>query len=164
MLDEAKRNVEEQFSVVGLTERFDESVVLLGQAFGWQNLVYEPVNVWESPPPAELPPETLRRIEDENWLDRELYEFAKQRFARLVEGQGDDFAITLEALRRSRELREGTAPPVDQDLRSQLVDARAQLFLARLELAEASEPQARAGKAKKKRKHRRGGARPRTQV
>jgi hypothetical protein len=37
MLETAKRNLED-FAVVGLTERFDESLVLLGKRFGWTRL------------------------------------------------------------------------------------------------------------------------------
>lgn len=136
MLDEAKQNVDRYFDFVGLTERFDESVVLLAETYGWQNLAYTPVNVWDSPAADDLSSETTSRIAEENLLDVALYEFVQERFARLVAAQGSDFAVNLDALRRSRELSDGTAAPANGDLRSQLVDARARLFLTRLELAE----------------------------
>ncbi len=45
MLDRAKANLADAFSVVGLTERFDESLVLMERAFGWTKLRYVTVNV-----------------------------------------------------------------------------------------------------------------------
>jgi hypothetical protein len=59
-LGAAIHNLQEHFSVVGLVERFDETLLLLRRAFGWQNLFYVPQNVGQRRPRREeLPPEVL---------------------------------------------------------------------------------------------------------
>jgi hypothetical protein len=78
MLEEAKRNLEAHFSVVGLTERFDETLIFLKRAFGWSNVHYVRANV--SPRKDPVPPETIRAIEEQNALDLELYRWATERF------------------------------------------------------------------------------------
>ena len=45
MLETAKRNLEAHFAWVGITERFDESLVLLGRTFGWRDVRYVSANV-----------------------------------------------------------------------------------------------------------------------
>lgn len=45
MLERAKANLVEAFAVVGLTERFDESLVLMRRAFAWTRLRYVSVNI-----------------------------------------------------------------------------------------------------------------------
>lgn len=80
MLETVKANVERDFSVVGLTERFDESLLLLGRTFGWRNLHYVRINVAaEGTQRAPIPPETLELIEDQNRLDAELYRWSAER-------------------------------------------------------------------------------------
>ena len=44
MLERAKKNLKEHFSVVGLSERFDETLIILRKVFGWKNII-ETVNV-----------------------------------------------------------------------------------------------------------------------
>jgi hypothetical protein len=78
MLEQAKRNLEAHFSVVGLTERFDESLIFLKRAFGWSNVHYVRANV--SPKKEPVAPKTLRAIEEQNALDLELYRWATERF------------------------------------------------------------------------------------
>jgi Galactose-3-O-sulfotransferase len=85
MLDRAKRNVEERFSFVGLTERFDESLVLLRRTFGWKPPYYVAANVTPSSRKAPVPQETRAIIEEMNALDRQLYDWAADRFARAIE-------------------------------------------------------------------------------
>ena len=45
MLERAKRHIEERFSFVGITERFDESLVLLRRTFAWKPPYYVAANV-----------------------------------------------------------------------------------------------------------------------
>jgi hypothetical protein len=81
MLEAAKANVERHFSVVGLTERFDETLMLFQQAFGWRNLYYVPTNVAPSKARrAPVPEATRALIEQQNAIDMELYRWAVRRF------------------------------------------------------------------------------------
>jgi hypothetical protein len=89
MLDEAKRNLREHFSVVGLTERFNESVVLIKRRLGWERVRYKPRNVTsERPSRSEMPARTLRLIESQNEKDLELYAFGSRLFDRELEREG----------------------------------------------------------------------------
>jgi Sulfotransferase family len=81
MLDAALENLE-RFAVVGLSERFDESVALVGEALGIDDTSYEPARVNEQRPPREaVSPAALALVEERNALDRRLYEHAAARLA-----------------------------------------------------------------------------------
>lgn len=93
-LEEAKRNLRENFAVVGLTERFDESLLLLKKAFGWHDIYYIRQNVTSNrPKKSELSPSTLRTLEKHNQLDMELYQYATLLFEEQLRRQGYSFAM-----------------------------------------------------------------------
>lgn len=80
-LARAKENLISSFSVVGLTERFDETIVLLRKRFGWSIRGYANKNVAQQRSRAEdLPESTLELIREHNRLDMELYRFAEELF------------------------------------------------------------------------------------
>jgi len=100
LLELAKRNVEEHFRVVGLTERFDESLVLFGLAFGWSRLSYVRANVASKrvvPSPAGL-----AEIERLNALDLELYDWAERRLQATIDGEPRFAAAYSRFERRNR--------------------------------------------------------------
>lgn len=79
-LARAKANLE-RCVAVGLTERFDESLVLMKLALGWSTPTYVRRNTTKTRPQLdEIPPHVLERIEEENRLDRSLYEHAVALF------------------------------------------------------------------------------------
>jgi hypothetical protein len=85
MLDRAKQNIEEHFSVVGLTEEFDESILLMRRKLGWDLPVYWYQNKTTSRPRKEdHSDETIDVIREYNGLDLELYAFCKERFREQV--------------------------------------------------------------------------------
>jgi hypothetical protein len=100
MLTRATEHLEERFSVVGVTERFDESLLLTGRAFGWNRLHYFKVNV--APQSDRTPPSAaaLEEIRQRNALDVALYRWVVERLDRII---ADDPGIPadLERLRRS---------------------------------------------------------------
>jgi hypothetical protein len=80
-LEKAKRNLQEKFSVVGLTEAFDETLLLLKSEFGWRKIFYARQNVsTDRPIKDELSQSTLNAIAQNNLLDFELYRFATSLF------------------------------------------------------------------------------------
>jgi hypothetical protein len=89
LLARAKRNLESH-AVVGLTERFDETLLLLGAAFGWprRKLFYRRANVRSTERrSASLTQSERDALLASNELDLELYEFGRELFeARLAEG------------------------------------------------------------------------------
>jgi hypothetical protein len=89
LLARAKLHVEQHFKLVGLIERFDESVLLCGRRMGWRNLFSAKVNVTrERPRLAEVPAEVRAAIRARNALDVELYAWAQARFAAEVAAEG----------------------------------------------------------------------------
>jgi hypothetical protein len=84
LLTAAKAHLEERFRVVGLTERFDESLLMLGQAFGWTRLHYVSANVAPSNERAAPSPELIELIRTQNSLDVDLYAWAKDRLDRQI--------------------------------------------------------------------------------
>jgi hypothetical protein len=98
MLARAKRHLDDHFSWVGLTERFDESILLLRHAFGWRDVRYVSVKVARQR--AELAPEDRALLERQNAFDIELYEHARGIVERRI-GEADNFAAELEAFQRA---------------------------------------------------------------
>ena len=80
MLERAKRNLDESFSVVGLTERFEETLILLQKTFGWSHLHYVRANVAPHGPSVELTDEVRDLIDEHNRLDNALYAHVSARF------------------------------------------------------------------------------------
>lgn len=81
MLDDARDNLERYFSVVGLTERFTETLVLLGEIFGWRKrLFFRKINVTKNRARREeIPAGVLDLIRGCNQLDMALYQYACER-------------------------------------------------------------------------------------
>jgi hypothetical protein len=79
-LDRAKRNVDEHFIAVGLTERFDEMVLLWARRLGWAKPHYVRWNVTPARKKAPVPDQVLKIIEERNQFDAELYRYVAQRF------------------------------------------------------------------------------------
>ena len=102
MLERAKRNIEGHFAVVGITERFDESLILLQRAFGWRRVSYVSANVarGERPEPS---PGALQLIARHNRLDDELYRWVGERFDAAIAAD-PLFEATYERFRRSNAL------------------------------------------------------------
>ena len=88
-LDLAKANIKSSFSVCGLTERFDESLLLMQRVLRWKSVVYIRRNIGKRQPSrAELPSSTLRLIEKCEEQDLVLYEFAAKRLTEMLDGHG----------------------------------------------------------------------------
>lgn len=96
LLQIAKKNISEHFAFVGLSERFDESLLIMKDMFGWKNPYYKSRNVAKSPVSKEsLSKEIQEIITKYNELDLQLYDFAEKRFVEIVAGQPPSFAEKL---------------------------------------------------------------------
>lgn len=78
-LVEAKKNIETYFSVVGVTELFNESVALMCLKLGWTPHGIVTENVTPSSQASQISIEDRRKLEDQLKLDIELYQWAKSR-------------------------------------------------------------------------------------
>jgi hypothetical protein len=116
LLERAKRTIAEWFSVVGLLERFDESLVLCRRRLGWR---WPPVhghrNAARSRRPVDdLAPAELEAALELNQLDCALYAWVEERFE---QGLASDPAASAE-LRRLRALNRACAPVVNAEVRA----------------------------------------------
>jgi hypothetical protein len=115
-LDEAKRNLE-RFLLVGLTERFDESFIVLRRALGWRLPMYETRNVSRrigSTPPTEA---ALELIRERNRLDLELYEHADKLLSAAVERQGSSFRREVAVFKALNRIPNKLGPRIPAPLR-----------------------------------------------
>lgn len=78
LLDMAKENLTKSFSVVGICESFEESLILISKTFGWEVRFYENRKVSKTRP--QIDPGVVEMIKEHNRLDLELYEFGKSLF------------------------------------------------------------------------------------
>lgn len=80
MLERAKQNLEGSFAVAGLTERFEETLILLQKRFGWSHLCHVRANVSPQGAPVEITDEARAMIDEHNRLDNALYDHVGERF------------------------------------------------------------------------------------
>ena len=102
LLAAAKQNIIGHFGLVGLSERFDESLLLAKEIFGWVRPVYYVrQNVTSRRPLAEeIPGNALNLIRARNRLDTELYQFGKGLLEAEIERRGGEFQRQLCTFRR----------------------------------------------------------------
>jgi hypothetical protein len=97
----ARENIQNHFLVVGLTEHFDESLILMKRRLGWRKLpfYYRRHVASNRPPSSEVSLETKELIKDHNRLDLQLYKEAQAAFERDVAAMGRSFAIEVRLFR-----------------------------------------------------------------
>jgi hypothetical protein len=91
-LDRAKDNLRRYFSVVGVTECFEETVILIKRMLGW---AHEPCYIpslinKDRPASVSLPQKSTNAILERNELDARLYKFAKKLLYERISDQGSD--------------------------------------------------------------------------
>ena len=92
ILETAKNNLLHHFAVVGLTERFDDSLVLIQRAFGWKTPFYVKTNVTRHRlPKQDLPAHVVDVIRKRNELDIELYAYVQILFEEQIRLYGSTF-------------------------------------------------------------------------
>jgi len=110
MLPVAKGNL--AGAVVGLTHRFDASIVLMRRLLGWRLPFYVPRNVTgRGSDEADLEPEVRDLIVARNALDVELFSFAAERFERQIGRLGPGFGWEVRAFRALNALYRGARRP-----------------------------------------------------
>jgi hypothetical protein len=87
VLELAKENLTRAFQIVGLCERFPESLCLMIKAFGWKVPFYTNRKVTKSRPSTE--PKGIDMIREFNRFDLELYEFARKSFEENIRRNAD---------------------------------------------------------------------------
>ena len=98
-LERAKFNIRRDFTLCGLTDRFDESVLLLARRLGWQSIFYLTKNVSTD---RRIPDGLRERTRVHLELDYELYEFARREFDEAPELRDPLFADALAEYRAAQ--------------------------------------------------------------
>jgi hypothetical protein len=102
MLEAAKQHLTDHFAVVGVTELWDETLLVMADTFGWKRLRYDTHN--ESPGRLRreaVDDEVLEVIRRQNLLDQELYQFARDRFEARLARDHPDMERRVRRLRRA---------------------------------------------------------------
>jgi hypothetical protein len=124
MLADAMANLQSHFTAVGITERFDESLLLFQRLLGWRSVEYLPQNKSARDEVSLAISEATRTlVERYNRLDLELYDYARRMVAGAVATHGiDTRAVSLfrarniryRVLRRARKLVARRLRPLTQ--------------------------------------------------
>jgi hypothetical protein len=105
MLAMAKDNMTRYFSLVGLTERFDEGLAILKIIFGWELAKYAKFNVTKvRPKRTSLPASTLDLIKERNKYDVALYDFGVPLFNETQARYGDEVQKQLNLIAEAKSL------------------------------------------------------------
>jgi hypothetical protein len=123
VLSMAKSNIEEHFTVAGVTKRFNEAVILMKRRLNWPRQPYYVISrVGKSKASAGRTPsqdESLSSsvhdlIASENELDLELYAFVEKRFSEAVHEEGEGFQAEVESfIQTNRRVAPLLAPPLN---------------------------------------------------
>ena len=109
IVETAKNNLRDHFSVVGLSARLEESLALMKLRFGWKLNSYSSFNVTRSRPKKhDLPQGTLDLIHQKNAFDIELYECAEEIFERAVRENADEVKRIAGELEAARSRSQGS--------------------------------------------------------
>jgi Galactose-3-O-sulfotransferase len=116
MLELAKNRIaSDHFVLAGLTECFDESILLLKNKLGWRSCYYVTFNVSGfQRRPQDVSKATRDLIESFNMLDLELYAFAKQRLEEEILKAGPSFSGDLERFRSRNRIYDKALRPFFQ--------------------------------------------------
>lgn len=130
-LECAKRNLRDVVAAFGLTERFNETLVLFNRQLRWGYTTdffsYTNKNVTENRPAREqIPERILNLIREKNTYDIQLYDYACQLFDERIRDAGLPFLIEhrLQRILRSQWMQE----PTREGLRSNLISWADRIF------------------------------------
>lgn len=113
MLEQAKKNIEDNFSLVGIMERYDESMLLLKKILNWNNCFYLRRNTNKTDTSYKnIDSKILDKLARRNSLDIQLYEFAKKRLENQIQILTIDFEEELYQFKKMNSLYNNYAAPI----------------------------------------------------
>lgn len=113
----AIKNIDDHFLLLGLTERFDESMLLLFDLLGWKRSPYYwKRNVrWhrnrDPKPVQDVTDEDLDVIKEYNQFDFAIYEYAVRRFSEMVD-QSPNFKQRTDRFRSRNKIYQSVTYPI----------------------------------------------------
>lgn len=106
ILEKAKKNIENHFFLVGLTERFNETLLLLKRELGWKTPYYSKANVTKKKPEyMDSSEDDIEFIKGKNELDIQLYEYATELFNKKISELHNGFQNDLSRFSRNNKFR-----------------------------------------------------------
>lgn len=100
MFDLAVKNIERYFLVVGTTECFDESLMLMANHCRWNLPYYTKQNTGKNKPrKLEISDEAIKTIKKFNEVDIKLYEYASRKLQEHISDLGPPFTDQLKRFR-----------------------------------------------------------------
>ena len=112
-------HADQHFSIVGLSERFEETLALLKLRFGWKLQSYSSFNVTRARPKKhDLPQTTLDLIAEKNAFDVTLYAAASKKFDEAVSQNAAEVSRLTQELRAAKERTRDRASSMLFSLRS----------------------------------------------
>jgi hypothetical protein len=116
---QAIEHVKQDFSIVGLSERFEESLALMKLRFGWKLESYSSFNVTRArPKKLDLPAATLDLIAEKNAFDVALYAAASKKFDEEVARNAAEVSRLTKELHAAKERTRDRASSMLFSLRS----------------------------------------------
>jgi len=82
--NKAVQNIENHFIVTGLTERFDETILMMKNELNWSYPVYIKQNVAKKKEKPEVSDEIRKLIIERNEYDIKLYDYVKENFEKKI--------------------------------------------------------------------------------
>lgn len=103
-LEAAKANMNTYFPIVGITELFDETLFLMKQHFGWNNIVYTKKNVTAKRPAKEqISQEMMDLIIQQNMLDIQLYQYARKVLEEKINALDPETKLELQVYKQNQQ-------------------------------------------------------------
>jgi hypothetical protein len=103
IFERARQNLHQHFSVVGLSERFEESLALMKLRYSWTLGSYRSFNVTRArPKKRDLPQATLDLIAEKNSFDIALYAEATRMFEEDIGNHAEEISSIRQALENAR--------------------------------------------------------------
>ncbi len=131
MVERAKHNLRQHFSVVGVSERLEESLALMKLRFGWRLNFYSSFNVTRSrPKKRDLPQTTLDLIQEKNALDMEFYAYGRQIFEAAVKANASEVGRIAGELQAARRHSQGSLGAMLFNARSTVRKAASRVYSA----------------------------------
>jgi hypothetical protein len=108
VVEQAMNNLDAYYVAVGITERYDESLLLMRRRLGWKwsGMRYQRRNVnHERPDVDALPPATLQTIRERSSLDMEIYRYACARLENDLKQEGLSLQVASWYYQGEKEVR-----------------------------------------------------------
>lgn len=97
--------IDEDYGLVMIMERFSESLVLLKRLLCWstKDILYVPLNAQKNGPAFELTDSDHQLLREYNSADFRLYDHFKVKFDATIESLGEDFISEVKSFKRVQE-------------------------------------------------------------